>query len=94
VDVRTRRGEHSRNPEKSSEDLFEGVSQMLRNIAECLKICGVGKDAMLAILCMMKTPEHEQAMMEYLLSMEKPEAESGQLKGQINMDEVLEENDG
>ena len=58
---------------------------MLRNIAECLKICGVGKDAMLAILCMMKTPEHEQAMMEYLLSMEKPEAESKLLEKAVEL---------
>ena len=52
------------------------TSSTLRNIAEGLKICGVGKDGMLAILCLLKTPEQEKKMLEYMLSMKKPETEA------------------
>ena len=53
---------------------------MLRAVAEGLKICGVSQDGMLAILCLLTTPEQEQAMLNHLLSMENPETE-GQLLG-------------
>ena len=49
------------------------TSKMLRAIAEGLKICGAGEEVMLAILCLLKTKEQEQAMLDYMLKMEKPE---------------------
>ena len=61
------------------------TSNTLRSIAEGLKICGVGKDGMLAILCLLKTPEQEEKMLEHLLSMETPETEAQLLEKAVEL---------
>ena len=52
------------------------ISNTLRSIAEGLKICGVGKDVMTAILCLLETLEQEDKMLKYMLSMETPMTEA------------------
>jgi len=61
------------------------TSNTLRSIAEGLKICGVGKDAILAILCLLKTPEQEKKLLEHLLSMDTPETEEQLLEKTVEI---------
>lgn len=64
------------------------TSNTLRTIAEGLKICGVSKDGMLAILCLLKTPEQEQAMLDHLLKMKEPEPEAQLLEKAVELNRV------
>jgi hypothetical protein len=61
------------------------TSNTLRTIAEGLKICGISKDGMLAILCLLKTPEQEQAMLDHLLKMKEPETEAQLLEKAVEL---------